>query len=89
MFLYTGEILLYIIWGPQNKGDPLVNALGLHIQDRLGACGCCASRLLNDVGHRIALIQEPELRRNSRGMSCVGGQTACALPLTLRRSLNF
>lgn len=39
----------------------MVNGLRLHIQHRLGACGRQASSLLYDIGHRIALVQEPEL----------------------------
>lgn len=60
--LHTGEVLLYILWGPQNEGDSLVNTLRLHIQYRLGACGCHASCLLDNIGHGIAFIQEPELQ---------------------------
>lgn len=59
--LHTGEIFLHILRGPQNEGDPLVNTLRLHIQYRLGACGCNASCLLDDIGHRIAFVQKPEL----------------------------
>lgn len=70
--LNTGEIFLHIIRGPQNKGDSLVNGLGLHVQNRLGARGRQAPCLLNDEGHRIALVQEPELQRK--------GQASCKLP---------
>lgn len=64
VFLYTGEIFLHIIHGPQNQGNSLVNGLRLYVQHGLCSCSCQASCLLNDVGHRIALIQEPELQRN-------------------------
>lgn len=49
-----------------------MNGLGLHVQHRLGTCGRQATRLLNDEGHRIALVQEPELQRK--------GRAGCKLP---------
>lgn len=61
--LHTGEVLLHILWGSQNEGDSLVNTLWLHLQYRLGACGCHASCLLDNIGHGIAFIQEPELQK--------------------------
>lgn len=67
--LHTTEVLLHILGGPQNEGDSLVNTLRLHIQYRLGACGCHASRLLDDIGHRVAFVQEPELHDKERGQA--------------------
>lgn len=59
----------------------MVNGFRLHVQHGLGACGRQPSRLLDDVGHRIALIQEPELRRNrvrwTSILSCQDPQTMC------------
>lgn len=80
--LYTGEILLHVIWGPQNKGDSLVNGLRLHVQHRLGTCGRQAPRLLNDEGHGIALVQEPELQRK------VGQVASCPKSQALPRKLD-
>jgi hypothetical protein len=67
--LHTAEILLHILRGPQNEGDSLVNTLRFHIQYWLGACGCHTSCLLDDIGHRIAFIQEPELQNKERGQA--------------------
>lgn len=93
VFLYTGEILLHVIRGPQNKRHSLVDGLGLHIQHGLGACGGQASRLLDDVGHRIALIQEPELWENGAGGQVLPScQKSRAMPLKLDKEfqlLNF
>ena len=68
----------------------MVNGLRLHVQHRLGACGRHASCLLDDVGHRIALIQEPELQRNRvRRTSVATGQNSQAMPLKLHEEFQL
>lgn len=68
----------------------MVNGLRLHVQHRLGACGRHASCLLDDVGHRIALIQEPELQRNRvRWTSVASCQNSHAMPLKFREEFQL
>ena len=63
----------------------MVNGFRLHVQHGLGACGRQASCLLDDVGHGVALIQEPELRRNRVRWTSVPN---CQDPQTMRLKLQ-
>lgn len=89
--LHTAEIFLHIFRGPQNEGDSLVNALRLYIQYRLGACGCHASCLLDDIGYRVAFIQEPELWNKKRGQAYTlfkWSDTLKGMPLNTESRVN-
>lgn len=56
-----GEIFIYIIWGAQDNGNPLVDGCGLDVQNIHGPCGGHASSLLHDEGHGVTFIQQPQL----------------------------
>lgn len=62
MLLEDGDIFLYIFGGSEDHRDPLVDCGGLDVQDVHGSCGGHASCLLHDVGHGVALIQQPQLK---------------------------
>lgn len=61
VFPTDGDVLQHVFWGAHRHGSPLVDALGLDVQDGLVAGGGHAARLLNDVGHGVALVQQAQL----------------------------
>lgn len=61
-----GEIFIYIIWGAQDNGNPLVNRRGLDVENIHGPCGGRASSLLHDEGHGVTLVQQPQLTRKEQ-----------------------
>lgn len=62
MFLKDRDVLLDIIRGTHHHRNPLMEALGLDVQDVGGPCGGHPSGLLHDEGHGVALIQQSELK---------------------------
>lgn len=63
MFLKDRDVLLDIIRGTHDHRYPLMEALGLDVQDVGGPGGGHPSGLLHDEGHRVALIEQSELKR--------------------------
>lgn len=61
VFPTDGDVLQHVFWRAQRHGSPLVDALGLDVQDGLVAGGGHAARLLNDEGHGVALVQQAQL----------------------------
>lgn len=61
VFLTDGNVLQHIFRGAHCHGRPLVDALGLDVQDGLEAGGGHAACLLHDEGHGVALIQQAQL----------------------------
>lgn len=62
--LADGDVFLHVVGGAHGHGHPLVDAIRLDVQDVLVARGGHAARLLDDVSHGVALIQQPQLRGN-------------------------
>lgn len=62
--LADGDVFLHVVGGAHGHGRPLVDALRLDVQDVLVAGGGHAARLLDDVSHGVALVQQPQLRGN-------------------------
>lgn len=63
VFLKNGDVLLDIIRGAHHHRYPLMDVLGLDVQDVGGPCGGHSSGLLHDEGHGVALIEKSELKR--------------------------
>lgn len=61
VFLTDVDVLQHVFGGAHCHGGPLVDALGLDVQDGLKASGGHAARLLHDEGHRVALVQQAQL----------------------------
>lgn len=61
MFLEDGDVLLHIVGGAQHHWDPLVDGVGLDVQHVRGPGRGHPSRLLHDVGHGVALVQQSQL----------------------------
>ena len=61
VFLTDGNVLQHIFGRAHCHGRPLVDALGLDVQDGLEAGGGHAACLLHDEGHGVALIQQAQL----------------------------
>lgn len=68
VLLDKGQVLVDIVCGADHEGHPLVQRLRLDVQDPLGACGGQASRLLDEEGNGVALIQQPQLWREQPGV---------------------
>lgn len=66
MFLTDGYVLQHVVGGAQSHGSPLMDALWLDVQDVLVAGGGHAARLLNDVSHGVAFVQQSQLLREKR-----------------------
>lgn len=66
MLLADGDVLLHVVGGTQGHWRPLVDARRLDVQDVLVARGGHATRLLNDVSHGVALVQQPQLQGEGR-----------------------
>lgn len=64
VLLADGDVFLHVVGGAHGHGRPLVDALRLDVQDVLVARGGHAARLLDDVSHGVALVQQPQLRGN-------------------------
>ena len=62
VLLEHGEVLVDVVRGTQNHGDPLVDVVGLDVQHIHAAGGGEASSLLHDERHGVALIQQPQLK---------------------------
>lgn len=62
VFLKDGDVLLDIIRGAHHHRYPLMDVLGLDVQDVGGPCGGHSSSLLHDEGHGVALIEKSELK---------------------------
>ena len=67
VLLVDGEVLSHVIRRAHDHGDPLVDVHGLDVQNVLGACGGHAPRLHHDVGHGVALVQQPQLQGQWKG----------------------
>lgn len=63
VFLKDGDVLLDIIRGAHHHRCPLMDVLGLDVQDVGGPCGGHSSGLLHDEGHGVALVEQSELKR--------------------------
>lgn len=61
MFLADGDVLQHVLRGAHSHWSPLMDALRLDVQDGLQAGGGHAARLLYDVGHGVAFVQQPQL----------------------------
>lgn len=61
MFLADSDVLQDVVRGAHSHGGPLVDARGLDVQDGLEAGGGHAARLLNDEGHGVSFVQQPQL----------------------------
>lgn len=61
VLLTEGNVLQHVLGGAHGHGGPLVDALGLDVQDGLEAGGGHAARLLHDEGHGVALVQQAQL----------------------------
>lgn len=61
VLLADGDVLQHVLGGAQGDGSPLVDGLGLDVQDGLEAGGGHAARLLHDVSHGVAFVQQPQL----------------------------
>lgn len=59
--LDEGQVLVDVVGGADHEGHPLVERLGLDVQYPLGASGGQASRLLDEEGDGVALVQQPQL----------------------------
>lgn len=59
----NGKIFFHIIRRSEDHRDPLVDGGGLDVQNVHGSCSGHASCLLHDEGHGVALIQQPQLKR--------------------------
>lgn len=70
MLLDKSQVLLDVFRGADHEGHPLVQGLWLDVQYPLGAGGCHASRLLDEEGDGVALVQQPQL---SLGALLIGG----------------
>ena len=57
-----GEVLSHVVGRAHDHGDPLVDVHGLDVQNVLGARGGHAPCLHHDVGHGVALVQQPQLQ---------------------------
>ena len=62
VFLEDGNVLLYIVRRAHYDRAALVDCLWLNVQNVHATRGCHATRLLHDEGHRVALIQQPQLQ---------------------------
>lgn len=61
MFLVDGDVLQHVLGGAHSHWRPLMDVVRLDVQDVLQAGGGHAARLLNDVGHGVAFVQQPQL----------------------------
>ena len=61
MLLVDGNILQHILRGAHSHRSPLMDTLGLDVQDILKAGGGHASCLFHDVGHGVAFVQQSQL----------------------------
>lgn len=66
MLLTDGDVLLHVVGGAQSHGHPLMDVLRLDVQDLLVAGGGHAARLLDDVSHGVALVEQPQLQGNEK-----------------------
>ena len=62
MLLDEVQVVVDVIGGAHHEGRPLVERLWLDVHYPHGARGGDASRLLNEEGDGVALIQQPQLR---------------------------
>lgn len=61
VLLTDGDVLLHVVGGAHGHGRPLMDAPRLDVQDVLVAGGGHAARLLDDVRHGVALVEQPQL----------------------------
>lgn len=61
VLLDKGQELVDVVRGAHHEGHPLMEPLGLDVQDPLRAGGGDAPRLLHDEGYGVALVQQPQL----------------------------
>lgn len=61
MLLDEAQVLVDVVGGADHEGHPLVQGLWLDVQYPLGARGGHASRLLDEEGDGVALVQQPQL----------------------------
>lgn len=83
VLLADGDVLQHVLGGAHGHGGPLVDALGLDVQDVLEAGGGHASCLLHDVRHRVAFIQQPQLGGDG------GGKGGVSADVKLSRTNNL
>lgn len=67
VLLDKGQVLVDVVCGADHEGHPLVQRLRLDVQDPLGAGGGQASRLLDEEGDGVALVQQAQLWREQPG----------------------
>ena len=58
----ASDDVLDVVLGAQEDGRALVDRLGRDVEDGHGARGGQPARLLNDVRHGVALVQQPQLK---------------------------
>jgi len=56
VLLADGDVLQDVLGGAHGHGRPLVDAVGLDVQERLEAGGGQAARLLHNEGHGVAFV---------------------------------
>lgn len=61
MFLTDGDVLQHVVGGAHSHRSPLMDAVRLDVQDVLVAGGGHAARLLYDVSHGVAFVQQTQL----------------------------
>lgn len=61
MFLADGDVLQHVLRGAHSHWRTLMDVVGLDVQDGFQAGGGHAARLLHDVGHGVAFVQQPQL----------------------------
>ena len=57
-----GEVVAHVVGRAHDHGNPLVDVHGRDVQNVLGARGGHAPCLHHDVGHGVALVQQPQLQ---------------------------